>query len=100
MDLKKWFENQNIEPVQDRKDMMDCWKNYELFTYNDLMECLEALSELNSSSLLLKEREIPTFPEYLLFNEYAIIDKMHCIKNDVYYLIPEIEIKYKEDFNL
>lgn len=53
MDIKKWFKNQNIEPVQDRKDMMDYWTNYELFTYNDLMECLEALFELRNSSLTL-----------------------------------------------
>ena len=42
-DLKKWFENQNIEPIQDRNDGMDYHENYELYTYNDLMECMEAL---------------------------------------------------------
>jgi hypothetical protein len=43
MDIKKYFTEQQIEPVQDRKDGMDYWKNYELFTYNDLMECMEDL---------------------------------------------------------
>jgi len=45
MDVTKWFESQNIEPVQDREDGMDYWKNYELFTYNDLIECLEELKK-------------------------------------------------------
>jgi tRNA(Leu) C34 or U34 (ribose-2'-O)-methylase TrmL len=48
MDVKKWFEDQKIEPVQDRADGMDYWKNYELFTYNDLMECLEALYSITA----------------------------------------------------
>ena len=43
MDIKKYFTEQKIEPVQDRKDGMDYWENYELFTYNDLMECMEDL---------------------------------------------------------
>jgi tRNA(Leu) C34 or U34 (ribose-2'-O)-methylase TrmL len=46
MDITKWFNEQKIEPVQDRKDGMDYWKNYELFTWNDVTECLEALKEL------------------------------------------------------
>jgi hypothetical protein len=54
-DLKKWFEDQNIEPVQDRNDGMDYHKNYELFTYNDLMECMEALLILHGVS---QQREL------------------------------------------
>lgn len=45
MDVEKWFNEQNIESVQDRKDGMDYWKNYELYTWNDVIECLEAMKE-------------------------------------------------------
>ena len=72
MDIEKYFEEQKIEPVQDRKDGMDYWTNYELFTYNDLMECMEDLVKKMSvmrSSLQLKGKETMSFEEWIIENK-------------------------------
>ncbi len=75
MDIGKWFAEQDIDPIQDREDGMDYWKNYELFTYNDLIECLEELQEQ-----LIKQREKWTIRKdslnYLSSSDYWTCDIM------------------------
>ena len=44
MEIQKWLNDQNIEPVQDRKDGKDYWMYDNLYTEIDLIELLEAFS--------------------------------------------------------
>lgn len=45
MNMQKWFNDQKIQPVQDRRDGMEYFQHYNLFTETDLIECLEELEK-------------------------------------------------------
>lgn len=82
MDIAKWFNEQKIKPVQDRKDGMDYWKNYELFTWNDVIECLEAMKDLcdgKKSDTGEKQCNLPVVRRFA-FKE--VFDKWYNTKDD------------------
>ena len=81
-DLKKWFEDQNIEPIQDRNDGMDYHENYELYTYNDLMECMEALLILHGVSKPFAEGVEVVIIKRLYGHKFAIGNKVTIVRKD------------------
>jgi hypothetical protein len=64
MDLQKWFNDQNIEAVQDRKDGKNYWNSDNLYTETDLIECMDALLNLCVVGVTLKDKNTPTFEEF------------------------------------
>lgn len=45
------FIREKLEPVQDRKDGVDYWSVYELYTWNDLEEALTEFAELKANGV-------------------------------------------------
>jgi hypothetical protein len=45
MNIQKWFNNLGIEPIQDRIDNKDYWNTRNIYSEDDLIECLNKLKE-------------------------------------------------------
>lgn len=57
--IQDWFNEQNLQPVQDRNDMIDYQTSYNLYTEADILELLPSYAEQHLEDVLEEvEKEI------------------------------------------
>ncbi len=50
MNIEEHINKEQLVPVQDRKDKANYWHEHELFTYDDIVACLESLNKSYNSA--------------------------------------------------